>query len=65
MKTLIVFLILMVISEVIFAHGSDPNIDGMNVIGMHLSAAGLGIFGYFIMLKEFPQKLLGWKNENI
>ena len=55
----------MVISEVIYAHGSDPNIDGMNVIGMHLSAAGLGIFGYFIMLKEFPQKLLGWKNENI
>ena len=61
MKTLIVFLILMIISAVTFAHGSDPNIDGMNVIGMHLSAVGLGIFGYIVMIKEFPQKLLGWK----
>jgi len=65
MKILVVFLILMIISEVTFAHGSDPSIDGMNVIGMHLSAVGLGIFGYIVMIKEFPQKLLGWKNENV
>lgn len=48
-------------ASVAYAHGSDPNIQGTNVIGMHFVAGGLGVAGYLLMLNEIPQKLLGLK----
>ena len=57
----IVILILAVTAGIAFGHGTDPNISTENVLGMHATALVLGVGGYVLMLKEVPQKLLGWK----
>ena len=52
-----------VYASVAYAHGSDPNVATGDVINMNLVAGGLGIVGYFLMVNEIPQKLLGTYKE--
>ena len=52
-----------VYASVAYAHGSDPNIATKDVINMNMVAVGFGIVGYFLMVNEIPQKLLGTYKE--